>query len=90
MFKRYFGSTFRITDKAKRRPDLYSSKWIAMRKRVIQEDGTICSYCGSDCSSDPTVDHVIPICHGGEIVRENLVVACRHCNSKKGGREGWV
>ncbi|MDB4875733.1 MAG: hypothetical protein JWM41_2179 [Gemmatimonadetes bacterium] len=30
------------------------------------------------------MDHVIPISRGGSHTRENVVPACRSCNSKKG------
>jgi len=31
-----------------------------------------------------TIDHVVPRCRGGGDTWENLVVACSHCNTKKG------
>lgn len=31
----------------------------------------------------PTIDHVIPVSKGGTDDLENLVIACRKCNSKK-------
>lgn len=40
-----------------------------------------CSYC--DSSSDLTLDHLIPQFKGGEHSADNLVVACRSCNSSK-------
>ena len=44
-----------------------------------------CVYCGAP---DPeTVDHVIPVSRGGSRGRgQNLVSACRACNSSKGKR----
>ena len=51
---------------------------------VYARDGSACRYCGSvDLLS---VDHVVPRCQGGADDEDNLVVACRACNSRKGGR----
>lgn len=34
----------------------------------------------------PTVDHIIPLKHGGMDVMENVQLTCKHCNSKKGAK----
>lgn len=44
-----------------------------------------CVWCGSDAGS-LTVDHVIPLSNGGLHHVDNLVPACRSCNSRKGAR----
>lgn len=56
-----------------------------------------CAYCGCKLGEGageerPTMDHVIPISHGGQHSKENVVPACRHCNCSKHGRtpEQWV
>lgn len=41
-----------------------------------------CSYCGS--VDHPTLDHLIARSKGGSDQPENLVFACRSCNSSKG------
>lgn len=53
----------------------------------------LCAYCGiltdpGDRLSRraPQVDHVIPRIQGGSDAPENLVLACRRCNARKGGR----
>jgi 5-methylcytosine-specific restriction endonuclease McrA len=33
-----------------------------------------------------TIDHVIPLAHGGSHTLENFVLACLRCNSSKGTR----
>ncbi len=54
---------------------------------LFARDHWICLYCGSDGKRLPlTRDHVIPTSKGGRDVWENVVSACIHCNSKKGGR----
>lgn len=51
---------------------------------VYERDRQACRYCGGN--STLSVDHIVPRCQGGDDSLENLVVACRACNSKKGGR----
>ena len=43
-----------------------------------------CTYCGQ---SAETVDHLIPRLRHGPDSADNLVPACRWCNSSKGGRD---
>ena len=44
-----------------------------------------CAYCGRR-SKQLTIDHVIPLQRGGGHIPENLVPACRPCNSAKRDR----
>jgi 5-methylcytosine-specific restriction protein A len=41
-----------------------------------------CGYCGKQMSS-PTVDHKIPVSRGGTDALDNLIAACKPCNSRK-------
>ena len=45
-----------------------------------------CAYCGKK-PKQLTIDHVIPLSKHGGHVPENIVPACRTCNSAKGARE---
>ena len=46
-----------------------------------------CAYCGKAIPiSAATVDHVQPICQGGESTWDNLVTCCISCNQRKGSR----
>ena len=49
-----------------------------------------CYYCGSQ--QDLAVDHLIPRLRGGPDEADNLIWACRACNSSKSGRDmlEWV
>ena len=47
--------------------------------------GRACVYCGA--SDAGTLDHLIPRLRGGEDAADNLVAACRSCNSSKGSRD---
>lgn len=53
------------------------------RAKMVMPRG--CAYCG-DAQAD-TIDHLIPRKRGGPDVGDNLVLACRTCNSSKGGSD---
>ena len=54
---------------------------------LFARDGSLCMYCGKDYGRHSlTRDHVMPISRGGRDIWENVVCACFHCNSRKGGR----
>lgn len=44
-----------------------------------------CCYCGS--TRNLSIDHLFPTASGGPNVGENLVQACRSCNSSKGAKD---
>ncbi len=57
------------------------------RNNILMRDRYTCQYCGLvKKPSDLTIDHVMPRSLGGESYWENLVAACKKCNSKKGNR----
>jgi len=54
---------------------------------LFARDQYLCMYCGNDCNRQHlTRDHVKPVSQGGRDIWENVVSACFHCNSRKGGR----
>ena len=53
------------------------------RKAVFVRDDHTCQYCGERAEN---VDHVVPRSRGGLHVWENVVAACRRCNSQKEDR----
>ena len=57
---------------------------------AIHERDKVCVYCGAD--EDLTIDHVVALTRGGPHCQENLVVACRSCNSSKNDTplEEWL
>ena len=59
-----------------------------VRAEVWDKTGGVCWYCG--CQTNPfrdfTVDHMHPVARGGTDDIDNLVPACRSCNSAKGCR----
>ena len=54
-------------------------------ERVKLEAPRACVYCGS--RTRLSLDHLIPRLAGGSDEADNLVAACRSCNSAKGGRD---
>ncbi len=50
------------------------------RRTIFARDNYSCQYCGARAES---IDHVIPRSRGGTHCWENVVAACRKCNSKK-------
>jgi 5-methylcytosine-specific restriction endonuclease McrA len=53
------------------------------RRGVFARDGHRCQYCGARAES---IDHVTPRSRGGSHTWENVVAACRECNSRKRDR----
>ena len=53
------------------------------RRAIFLRDNHRCQYCGGSAEN---VDHVIPKVQGGMHRWENVVAACRRCNTRKGGR----
>lgn len=46
---------------------------------------TTCCYCG--CTAKLTLDHLLPQLKGGPDTADNIVYACRRCNSSKGSKD---
>ena len=53
------------------------------RRAVFARDDWTCQYCGAPAEN---LDHVVPKSKGGLHVWENVVAACRRCNSRKENR----
>lgn len=53
------------------------------RRSLFARDHGRCQYCGSPAES---IDHVIPRSRGGLHEWDNVVAACRRCNTVKGDR----
>ena len=53
------------------------------RRAVFARDGHRCQYCNRAAEN---IDHVVPRSRGGAHTWENVVAACRSCNSRKEDR----
>ncbi len=57
------------------------------RPNILWRDDNQCQYCAKKFApKELTLDHVIPKSRGGRNTWENLVVACKKCNQKKGAK----
>ncbi|WP_163337934.1 HNH endonuclease [Desulfopila sp. IMCC35008] len=66
------------TERAKAR-ELRKSRWW-QRKTA----SGLCHYCGKKFSyKQLTMDHLVPLARGGMSTKDNLVPACKECNTKK-------
>jgi 5-methylcytosine-specific restriction endonuclease McrA len=65
-------------EKAKAR-ELRKSRW--WRLKISKGE---CYYCHASASpADLTMDHIVPLAKGGRSTKDNLVPACKLCNTKK-------
>jgi hypothetical protein len=54
-------------------------------EKIKLQTGQICNYCGS--SEKLALDHIFPQKFGGKDDAENLIFACKTCNSSKGKKD---
>jgi hypothetical protein len=54
-------------------------------EKIKLQTGQICNYCGS--ADNLALDHIFPQKCGGKDSAENLIFACRTCNSSKGKKD---
>jgi len=62
-----------------------TSVTVLVRQQVLIRDEYRCRYCGR-FDAHLSIDHMMPQSRGGSHKIENLVTACRSCNSSKGAR----
>ena len=59
----------------------------AKRFRVLARDNFRCVYCGvRPEETELHIDHLFPVCEGGDGSEDNLVAACIDCNIGKRGQ----
>lgn len=55
------------------------------KANVFLRDMYTCQYCGTSVNKKTaTLDHVLPISHGGKSTFENATTSCSPCNARKG------
>ncbi len=63
----------------------YDNRWLRLSDEAIRRH-PYCHYCGS--AEDLTGDHRIPRSKGGvAMTADDVIVACRSCNGRRGNRE---
>ncbi|MBE8221318.1 MAG: HNH endonuclease [Bdellovibrionales bacterium] len=68
----------RKKERAKARDLRHSSWW----KNKLQD--AICYYCDLKINKEfLTMDHKVPISKGGKSTKNNIVLCCKDCNTKK-------
>lgn len=65
-------------ERAKAR-DLRKSRWWQNKLGI-----GLCYYCKATFKpKDLTMDHIVPLARGGRSTKDNIVCACKACNTKK-------
>jgi hypothetical protein len=54
-------------------------------EKIKLQTGQVCNYCGA--TEKLSLDHIFPQKYGGQDNADNLVFACRTCNSSKGKKD---
>ena len=54
-------------------------------EKIKIQTGQVCNYCGS--TEKLALDHIFPEKYGGKDDAENLIFACKSCNSSKGKKD---
>lgn len=54
-------------------------------EKIKIQTGQRCNYCGG--SQQLALDHILPVKLGGQDKAENLIMACKSCNSSKGKKD---
>lgn len=55
---------------------------------LLKRDGDACFFCGAALDSDITVEHLVPVSHGGPNHVSNLLLAHARCNQRAGHMSG--
>jgi 5-methylcytosine-specific restriction endonuclease McrA len=58
------------------------------KSNIFLRDRYVCQYCNIAVNNrTATVDHVLPVSHGGKSTFENTVTSCSPCNGRKGNNK---
>lgn len=56
-----------------------------LREKILKRDNYTCKYCGKKFPTEYLqIDHIRPVCLGGDNRESNLATACWKCNNEKG------
>lgn len=73
---------------ARRRASFYTERLEDVsRDEIAERDNYVCHICGEWVSAhDMTIDHVTPLVKGGTHTKDNIKLAHKVCNSRKGAK----
>jgi len=94
-FLEYCGESLCIHDwdqyrKRRKLGRIVPTGWARIRLAVFTRDGFRCQYCGA-AKVPLQCDHIFPVSRGGDYDLNNLITACKPCNSSKSAKtpEEW-
>ena len=72
-----------------------------LKEALIERDGVRCTWCCremvdapiepfEDCDAHMTIEHIVPLSHGGSYDLYNLALACFGCNNTRGSDLAWA
>jgi len=72
------------------RPDPRDTYAYRQARAQVKREENVCWICGEGARADDpwTADHLHPVVHGGASTRDNLRLAHRSCNSRRGSPIG--
>ena len=73
---------------ARRRASFYTEQLEDVsRDEIAERDNHLCHICGEWVGAqEMTIDHVVPLARGGSHTKDNIKLAHKVCNSRKGAR----
>lgn len=85
--RRYYAANLRLHDfwrartRARRRG---ATQFMSLEEWETLRSSKLCHWCGLELHpSFSHVDHVIPLCEGGQHTVENVVLSCANCNMRR-------
>jgi uncharacterized protein (TIGR02646 family) len=62
-----------------------TAKKRVIKRSMLEKQNSRCAYCHKKLTIEQaTIDHIVPRSNGGKGLWNNLCIACRPCNVKKG------
>ena len=79
----------RLQTRRARKAGLTSTLTLEQWTRILTTFNNTCAYCGVG-DKKLHQDHFVPILSGGEYTHDNIIPACKSCNSSKGAKDFFV
>lgn len=78
-------SRFALQRRRARKRELASTLTVSQWEVIKQSFNNCCAYCGSE--AELFQEHVTPLVKGGTYTSDNIIPACKSCNSSKGTKQ---